>query len=635
MAFYHGYGSEEQFGKNDPSMLSSDEEDLDVGEYGRHRSTLSSDSFETSRHVYGGRGTDRFLGDFESDEEEEEEEGNDEPAELVTLGRSFCGGSRSRSQRSTARKSVTQMGFYDYYKTTSEHLGSGAYGSVMTCTSIATGKEYAVKVVSKSDETHTRSRILREVHIFNLCKHQPNIVQLIDWFEDDEHFYMVMEKMRGGPLLQHILARGYFTEEEARKVTKEIASALKFLHDRGIAHRDVKPENILCTEPDHVSPVKLCDLDLASRPSKQEVQMSQSTMEPDLASPVGSAEFMAPEVVDAFCGDALKYDKRCDMWSLGVILYIMLCGYAPFQGQCADEECGWMDGQPCDECQQDLFSTIQLGQYDFPEEEWGMISADAKDLVAHLLVKNVSNRFTADQVLSHPWVQQYAPQTILQTPSNLYRKDSARDVQQMVEHFNVMNRIVAARLSARMETMVGGPDADIKHAMSGPFLTLGGPIDPSTDHFQSLLTERPLPGLLAKQQPLFVQISTPGPTTPPPSVIDSPLTSSTSPVCVVPQQKELPSFAMFSTPPLSAGRTTTLFFGQDGAQGGGRDDSLVPDCSNFSALSLQEPLPRNSSKGEVGEPPVPSPETCQEAMAAARDSMPDMLQASRETEVNV
>uniref|UniRef100_A0A0K0CXC4 Protein kinase domain-containing protein n=1 Tax=Angiostrongylus cantonensis TaxID=6313 RepID=A0A0K0CXC4_ANGCA len=409
---------------------------------------ISSSSVSGPKHVqssrsfrphYGGRDTDRFFGGaFEGDESDDDVDGVDDepPSELVPLG--IRGGS--------GNVFITGK-ILDFYKLTDEKLGAGAYASVRTCVSISSGKEYAVKVVDKNEESHTRSRILREVNTFKMCKNQPNIVQLIEWFEDDVNFYMVFEKMRGGPLLEHIIRKGYFTEEEARRVTVDIATALKFLHDRGIAHRDVKPENILCTEPDRVSPVKLCDLDLGHSPPK----MPQIASEPDLASPVGSAEFMAPEVVDAFVNDALRYDKRCDMWSLGVILYIMLCGYAPFQGECDDEDCGWSEGQPCDDCQQELFRRIQCGEYDFPADEWDMISAEAKHLVSSLLVKNVSERLTANEVLDHPWVKQSAPSTILQTPSNLFRIDSARDVQQMSEHFNVMNRLVAARLSSRLD----------------------------------------------------------------------------------------------------------------------------------------------------------------------------------------
>ncbi|PIC45773.1 hypothetical protein B9Z55_005683 [Caenorhabditis nigoni] len=411
----------------------------------------------------------------------------------------------------------------DYYKLTDEHLGSGAYGSVTTCKSIKSGQEFAVKIVDKQGETHSRKRILREVNIFKTCKGHPNIVQLLDWFEDDTNFYLVMEKMRGGPLLQHILQRGYFTEEEARRVTKDIASALKFMHDRGIAHRDVKPENVLCTDPNHVSPVKLCDLDLASqrRPQHERHPLSQVASEPDLASPVGSAEFMAPEVVDAYVGDALKYDKKCDTWSLGVILYIMLAGYAPFQGQCDDSDCGWSEGKPCEDCQQDLFHRIQDGYYEFPEEEWGMISDEAKDLVSKLLKRDPIDRFNADQILAHRWLQQSAASTILQTPSNLiYRKDSARDVQQMSEHFNMMNRLTDARLSARFDKMTMSDAAsDLGTATfhgDGSFLSMGGELFGTFPRKKSvgIAIEKSRSGEFTPP------ISRASPTTPPPSMLD-------------------------------------------------------------------------------------------------------------------
>ncbi|CAJ0564201.1 unnamed protein product, partial [Mesorhabditis spiculigera] len=173
--------------------------------------------------------------------------------------------------------------------------------------------------------------------------------------------------------------------------------------------------------------------------------------EPDLASPVGSAEFMAPEVVDAFVGEALKYDKKCDMWSLGVILYIMLCGYPPFYGDCSAQDCGWDMGAQCEECQNNLFQRIQDGYFEFPDEEWSNISEDAMDLIGHLLVRDTKLRYTADDVLAHPWMTGGAPTTELLTPGNLIRNDSTRDVHQIRETFQAMNRIYSGRMSLNRE----------------------------------------------------------------------------------------------------------------------------------------------------------------------------------------
>ncbi|KAJ9599788.1 hypothetical protein L9F63_026363, partial [Diploptera punctata] len=108
---------------------------------------------------------------------------------------------------------------------------------------------------------------------------------------------------------------------------------------------------------------------------------------------VGSAEFMAPEVVEAFIGESNSYDKRCDLWSLGVIMYILLCGYPPFYGSCGSD-CGWERGENCEACQELLFTSIQEGSYDFPDREWAHISEEAKDLIRSLLVKDASHRGT-------------------------------------------------------------------------------------------------------------------------------------------------------------------------------------------------------------------------------------------------
>lgn len=437
----------------------------------------SDESLENARRSVDHSFSGFFLGDDDEHDWASGSEENEEPSELIPMS--------IRSAKRNRQRSSTRTGFYDFYKMLDENLGAGAYASVRTCVAITTGKEFAVKVVDKSVASHTRSRIQREVDTFNLCRNHPNIVQLIEWFEDNDNFYMVFEKMYGGPLLDHIQRKKCFTEHEASKVTRDIASALKFLHDHGIAHRDVKPENILCTDKDHVSPVKLCDLDLASKLHFNQEKMAAVTSEPDLASPVGSAEFMAPEVVDAFVGDALKYDKKCDMWSLGVIVYIMLCGYPPFYGECTSDDCGWDLGEQCDECQQNLFERIQEGFYEFPEEEWESISDDAKDLILRLLVRDAKKRLTADEVLRHPWVSGKAPDTELLTPCNLIRNDSTRDVQQISEHFKAMNRIFSGRISHRHEELSDGSTADSNIRVSRPVPMLKLEVEDEEDPIRS------------------------------------------------------------------------------------------------------------------------------------------------------
>jgi len=344
-------------------------------------------------------------------------------------------------RRARLEPTLTATQFDELYELTGEMLGRGAYASVQTCRSMFTGQEFAVKIIEKRPGSpNSRSRVIKEIEAFHLCSGHPNIVQLHEFFEEDDRFYLIFEKMRGGSLLNHIQMQSSFSEFEASLVVRDIANALKFLHDQGIAHRDLKPENILCVYPDRVSPVKLCDLDLASK-TFLHINVNSITT-PELQSPVGSAEFMAPEVVDAFIGEALTYDKRCDLWSLGVILYILLCGYPPFYGYCENSSnCGWNDGLPCNDCQEMLFSRIQRGIYEFPDEEWSAISKYAKDLIQHLLVKDVSSRYTVDDVLRHPWLQQEVPKTLLHTPDVLLRNDSARDLAQIAENFVAVNRV--------------------------------------------------------------------------------------------------------------------------------------------------------------------------------------------------
>ncbi|XP_077079121.1 MAP kinase-interacting serine/threonine-protein kinase 2b isoform X2 [Siphateles boraxobius] len=268
--------------------------------------------------------------------------------------------------------------FEDVYKLQDEVLGEGAYARVQTCISQITQKEYAVKIIEKRPG-HSRSRVFREVEMLYQCQGHRNILELVEFFEEEDKFYLVFEKLRGG-----------------------------------MAHRDLKPENILCEYEHRISPVKICDFDLGSGIKLNSDSSPIST--PELLTPCGSAEYMAPEVVEAFNEEATIYDKRCDLWSLGVILYIMLSGYPPFVGRCGSD-CGWENGEPCQACQNTLFESIQEGKYEFPEKEWAHISSSAKDLISKLLVRDAKKRLSAAQVLQHPWVQggafDYSPSSIL------------------------------------------------------------------------------------------------------------------------------------------------------------------------------------------------------------------------------
>lgn len=174
--------------------------------------------------------------------------------------------------------------FSDVYKMTGEILGEGAYASVQTCINLFTEKEFAVKIIEKVPG-HARARVFREVETFHHCQGHPNILQLIEFFEDREKFYLVFEKIYGGPLLVRIQENFFFSEHDAAMIIQQIASGLNFLHKKGIAHRDLKPENILCVDRESLCPIKICDFDLGSGISFT-TDVSDSVATPQLLTPV-------------------------------------------------------------------------------------------------------------------------------------------------------------------------------------------------------------------------------------------------------------------------------------------------------------------------------------------------------------
>ncbi|GAB0095106.1 uncharacterized protein DMENIID0001_104460 [Sergentomyia squamirostris] len=367
---------------------------------------------------------------------------------------------RKRRRKNRTSSSLQSSTFQELYKLTGEILGEGAYASVQTCVNIYTDLEYAVKIIDKIPG-HARARVFREVETFHHCQGHPGILQLIEFFEDDEKFYLVFEKINGGPLLTRIQEYVCFSEHEAAQIIREIASGLDFLHKKGIAHRDLKPENILCVHPDKLCPIKICDFDLGSG-IKFTTNISSPAATPQLLTPVGSAEFMAPEVVELFVGEANHYDKRCDLWSLGVIAYILLCGYPPFSGNC-EQDCGWNRGENCRTCQELLFESIQEGRFSFPEPEWDGVSDEAKDLIRGLLVKEAPKRLSAQAVLHHPWIKMadeedtidgiVRERRALKTPGIIRRNQSARELSQFAESAMAVKRVILQHFSMRYDYM--------------------------------------------------------------------------------------------------------------------------------------------------------------------------------------
>lgn len=352
---------------------------------------------------------------------------------------------RTNSKKKKRRAAMIAVkNFIDLYKPTGEILGQGSYATVRTYVHIQTKKEYAVKIIEKN-HVRSRNKVFKEIEIFHHCQGHENILQLIEYFEEDDRFFLVFDKMEGGTLLANIERRGHLTEREASIIVRDIANALNHIHHKGIAHRDLKPENILCGRNGELVPIKICDFDLGSGIPVHSEESDPVTT-PELQTPVGSAEYMAPEVVDAWVGEAFSYDKKCDLWSLGIILYIMLCGYPPFYGQCG-EECGWERGETCHNCQESLFTRIQEGIYDFPESEWCDISDEAKDLIKHLLVRDARTRYSAMDVLRDPWVVQPPAATPLATPRILTRNNSTKDLESFAETAISINRMMQQHLA--------------------------------------------------------------------------------------------------------------------------------------------------------------------------------------------
>ena len=238
------------------------------------------------------------------------------------------------------------------------------------------GQKAACKAIAKRKLINSEDveDVRREVSILHHLSGHPNIVGLLAAYEGTKHVYIVMDFCSGGELFDRIVERGHYSEKDASEVFRVMIRTIAHCHNLGVMHRDLKPENFVLATKDQDAPIKAIDFGLSAyfEPGERFRDI------------VGSAYYVAPEVLKR------NYSCEADIWSAGVILYILLAGVPPFWAQ----------------SEQAIFDEVLKGKYDLKSDPWGKISEGAKDVVRKMLVSNPKDRATAQEILNHPWVRE-------------------------------------------------------------------------------------------------------------------------------------------------------------------------------------------------------------------------------------
>ena len=310
---------------------------------------------------------------------------------------------------------LTNKSLRDNYECTKQ-LGKGGYGKVYQVRNKITGKVYACKKLSKLN-INNLTKFEREIRILIRTDH-PNIIKLYEVFQSQNSLYLIMEECYGGELfdriLKHIESKEMYSEKEAAEIMQQIMSGIEYCHNNGIVHRDIKPENLLYLNKGNEknNPLKIIDFGLSQTLDIKKI----------LSSKVGTAYYVSPEIL------AGKYTEKCDIWSAGVILYVLLSGEPPFNGP--------SDGV--------IYSKIKKMKFAFPSQKWDKISNEAKDLLMNMLcVEN--KRFSASQVLLHPWFK------IVNEKTSLEKLNFSSQFFREYKQTNELKKIVLASIASRLQ----------------------------------------------------------------------------------------------------------------------------------------------------------------------------------------
>ncbi len=258
-----------------------------------------------------------------------------------------------------------------------EKIGEGSYGKVYKVIYILTNQLRAMKLVKKVSVQYQddENKFLKEIEVLSKLDH-PNIIKVYEYFVDGKNFYLINELATGGELFDQISKIQFFNEQDAAYLMKQILSSVCYLHANAIVHRDLKPENILLEgKNDGELSLKLIDFGAAN-------YLREDESNKKLSLKIGTPYYMAPEVFNK------DYNSKCDLWSCGVILYILLVGFPPFDGD-TDEE---------------IEANVKCGEYTFDTEEWVGVSEDAKSFVRKLLQMDPAKRLSAEEAIKDTWI---------------------------------------------------------------------------------------------------------------------------------------------------------------------------------------------------------------------------------------